>query len=264
MNGGLEESAATGRGIGKMADIASSGIDVDASDQCRFSAWFSVRSPDVRDIAEAMRRTDVTVSGDGATPEMRLATDDLHFDLTPIAADGLVALPSMRFDAPDELFRGASAVRIVPVVGQTGGDDPVHIVRAACRVALALAGMPGCVAIGWAAADSAMGRDYFRKTVGDWLAGGPFPALGLTSMTLDGEGAMVSRGLHPIMGQELRVLASPGQSPADRARIAIRMIDHLVRNGPLCEAEVVEIDGCGTFQVEPAGEVVNLRPLPFA
>ena len=263
MNGGLEESAGSERGSGKMSDIATSGIDADASDHFRVTAWFSLANLNLRDVVEAMREADVAVVGDANSADISLATDDLRFYLARVASSGMIALPAMRFDAPDDLFTGASAVRIIPLVGPDA-DDPVHIVRATCRVALALAGMPGCVAIGWAAADSAMGSDYFRKTVGDWLAGGPFPALGLTSMTLDGEGGMVSRGLHPILGQELRVLASPGQSTVDRARIAVRMIDHMVRNGPLCEAEVVEIDGYGTFQIEPAGEVVNLSSSPFA
>ncbi|MDR7103134.1 hypothetical protein [Croceicoccus sp. BE223] len=247
-----------------MSDIAASGIDTDRSGRFRFTAWFAPDSAGIPDMSEAVRDADLVIVGDGATADIGLIADGLDFAISPAPVGDAGSVPAMRFDAPDHLFEGASAVRLAPSLPDVGDEAPMAVIRAACRVALALAAMPGCVAIGWAAADSAMGSGYFGRTVRHWLAGGPFPALGLTSMALDEEGNMVSRGLNLIIGQELRVLAAPGQASADRARIAIRMIDHLVRHGTVHEAEVVEIEGYGTFAIEPAGDFINLAPSPFA
>ena len=78
---------------------------------------------------------------------------------------------------------------------------------------------------------------YFRRVVGDWLAGGAFPALGLTSLRRESNGAMVSLGLGLLIGQELRFEPERALSAAAVARISVRLIHELIERGPLQEPE---------------------------
>ena len=77
---------------------------------------------------------------------------------------------------------------------------------------------------------------YFAKVIGNWLADGPFPALGLTSLERESDGAIVSVGLALITGQELRFLPDPKLGAADIARIAVRLIHALIESEPLTKA----------------------------
>jgi len=95
-----------------------------------------------------------------------------------------------------------------------------------------LASLPGLRAIGWEPAGTVMTPDYFRRTMGAWLAGGPFPGLGLTALARGSDGAMRSNGLAFFTGVELELGAAPGEGPAETARLAVRLIHDLVQNGP--------------------------------
>ncbi len=126
------------------------------------------------------------------------------------------------------------------------------VVRAMTQLALELAALPGLLALCWNPAGSWMAPAYFRKIANDWLAGGPFPALGLTSLHRGEKGAMHSRGLAFFTGQELMIPAADGIAPADQARIAVRLINELVALDPLTQP--VELTG-------PGGEVVVIAPI---
>ena len=76
-----------------------------------------------------------------------------------------------------------------------------------------------------------MTPDYFRRTVGAWLDGGAFPALGLTALSRSPQGAMRSVGLNFFLGHELELAPLAGESAADTARMAVRLIHDLVENG---------------------------------
>lgn len=126
------------------------------------------------------------------------------------------------------------------------------VVRAVAVLAAQLAALPGLVAVCWNPAQSWMAPAYFRKVIGDWLAGGPFPALGLTSLHRTAQGGMDSRGLAFFTGQELSLPAALGRNPADQARIAVRLINELVGRDPLVEP--IEVTG-------PAGERLVIAPI---
>ncbi len=74
---------------------------------------------------------------------------------------------------------------------------------------------------------------YYRRVVGDWLNGGAFPALGLTSLRRESNGAMVSLGLGLLIGQELRFEPERSLSAGAVARISVRLIHELVTSGPV-------------------------------
>ncbi len=126
------------------------------------------------------------------------------------------------------------------------------VVRAVTALAVELSTLPGLLAVCWNPAQCWMAPAYFRKVIGDWLAGGPFPALGLTSLHRTAQGIMESRGLEFFTGQELQLPAAAGFTPADQARIAVRLINELVGREALTQP--VELTG-------PSGEPLVIAPI---
>ena len=118
-----------------------------------------------------------------------------------------------------------------PHLAEAMGMLPV--VRVLAGLGAQLAGLPGATAVCWNPARCWMPTAYFCKVVDNWLADGPFPALGLTSLERAGDGAIVSVGLALLTGQELRFAPDAKLIPADIARIAVRLIHALIETGPL-------------------------------
>lgn len=132
------------------------------------------------------------------------------------------------------------------------GAGLVPVIRAIVTAGLALTALPGLVAVCWGPAHCWMAPAYFRKVVGDWLSGGPFPVLGLTSLERGADGVMHSIGLGFLIGQEVLFPAGPSLHPAVQARIAVRLINDLILQGPLAEPEEF---------VGPGGEVIIVAPI---
>lgn len=118
-----------------------------------------------------------------------------------------------------------------PHLAEAMGMLPV--VRVLAGLGAQLAALPGAGAVCWNPARCWMPPTYFCKVVENWLADGPFPALGLTSLERDAEGAIISVGLSLLIGQELRFSPDAKLVPADIARIAVRLIHALIETGPL-------------------------------
>lgn len=143
-------------------------------------------------------------------------------------------------------------ITLAPGPHLTAGKGFVPIVRALAGLGARLAALPGVQAVVWQPARSWMAPDYFIKLMADWQSGGAFPALGLTTLQSEANGAMVSRGLELLIGQELRIEAGHNLTPAEVARIAVRLIHQLVNDGALAEA--------GEF-TGPAGERIVAVPV---
>jgi hypothetical protein len=93
------------------------------------------------------------------------------------------------------------------------------------------------------------------------LGGGVFPALALTAIEREDNGAMVSRGLALIAGQELRLEPDRRIPAAAMARIAVRLIHELVLHGPVDrETEFTGPGGEGLLVV-PVRDRTQLRVL---
>ena len=118
-----------------------------------------------------------------------------------------------------------------PHLAEAMGMLPV--VRGLAGLGAQLAGLPGATAVCWNPARCWMPTAYFCKVVDNWLADGPFPALGLTSLERESDGSIVSVGLALLTGQELRFAPDAKLIPADIARIAVRLIHALIETGPL-------------------------------
>jgi hypothetical protein len=127
------------------------------------------------------------------------------------------------------------AVALLPGPHLAQGRGLLPVVRILAGLGAVLAGLPHLQAVCWNPAGSWMAPDYFRKRVFDWLGGGAFPALGLTTLKRESNGAMVSQGLELLIGQELRFEPDADLAPAQIVRIAVRMIHELIENGALAE-----------------------------
>lgn len=157
----------------------------------------------------------------------------LTFDLRGLApgVDAQVSVPAHAFGLtrPERREHEAIVLRAGPHLSSAAALLPV--VRTMAALGCELANLPGVVGIGWEPAGSIMAPDYYRTTVGSWLEGGPFPALGFTALARSPEGAMRSEGLGFFLGHEVELAPLPGESPADTARLAVRLIHDLVQNG---------------------------------
>ncbi len=118
-----------------------------------------------------------------------------------------------------------------PHLAEAMGMLPV--VRVLAALGVQLAAMPSVSAVRWNPARCWMPAAYFCKVVDNWLADGPFPALGLTSLERGRDGSISSVGLALLIGQELRFSPDAKLDPGDIARIAVRLIHALIETGPL-------------------------------
>ena len=174
---------------------------------------------------------------------------------------GLAPSPAARVPAIAHAYGFAAAPRwdaLEPVLVRAGphlagGEAMLPVVRASVAVAAALAGAAGAQAVAWLPARVAMSPEHFTQASRAWLSGGAFPALGLTALTPGEDGALASEGLGFFIGQELRVEESAAGSPGDRAKLAVRLIDRLVRDGAIVSP---------TALTGPIGEALAATPSP--
>lgn len=143
------------------------------------------------------------------------------------------------------------ALKPAPHLADTPGMLP--IVRVLAGLTVRLAELPGVQAVVWHPAHAWMLTSYFRKVVSNWLNGGAFPALGLTTLERDGDGSIYTRGLALMTGQELRFAPDPKMDAADVARVAVRLVHALIEVDPLESPH--QFAG-------PDGTTVDVVPLP--
>jgi len=143
------------------------------------------------------------------------------------------------------------AISLTPGPHLADAMGMIPVVRVLAGLGAQLAALPGAVAVIWNPARCWMPPAYFGKVVNNWLADGPFPALGLTSLEREADGAIVSVGLALLTGQELRFLPDSKLVAADIARIAVRLIHALIESEPLT--------GPHTF-VGPDRETLHVTP----
>ena len=185
---------------------------------------------------------------------LELLANGLTFDLAGLApaAAGDVPAPVHHYGfetiaAP----QGLEAITLRAGAHLAGGANLMPVVRSMVDVGLALACLPKVAALVWHPAGTMMAPAYFTRIAGKWLEGGPFPALGLTALARDADGTVRSEGLAFFTGQELRIEPARNGSPAQAAKIAVRLINHLVSINPL--ASPCEFTG-------PGGERLNAEP----
>ena len=185
---------------------------------------------------------------------VELLAQGLAFDLTGLAPAAADTMPPClhRFDLPDDCD-GADleAITLQPGHHLSGGTTMKPVVQTMMGVAAALCTFDNLVAVAWHPACSWLSPAYFSSMTRNWLEGGIFPARGLVGLELSADGGLQSEGAAFFTGQEVRVEPELVENTASATKIAVRLIDHLVENGPL---EAVE------QMVGPDGRMLKVMP----
>ena len=211
----------------------------------------------VREVAASTDRLEVTsVLGQGAdVAGVEVLRDGMTYDLVGAAPGRPAAIPSLvhRFGVPrevDETTAEALSLRPGPHLAQGAGTVPV--VRTMMGVAVMIAPhLPGLAAIAWQPAASLIGPDFFVSSMTAWLAGGAFPALGLTAFAPEPSGGLRSEGLEFFTGQELHIAQELAEDRVAGTRLGIRLVNQLVGQGRVRQTEAI---------IGPDGERLTLEP----
>lgn len=185
---------------------------------------------------------------------VELLANGLTFDLVGLAP----ALPAPQTEIVQEhgfdgacCLEGLETVELVPGGHIVGGARLLPVIRVLAGLAASLALKLPVAAVGWQSAQTVMEPRYFAQVVVNWLAGGAFPTLGLTALLRAEDGSIASRGLARFSGQEMQLEAAAGETPSDSLKLAIRVVDFLVRQGKLAAPR--EIDSPrGRLLAEPS------------
>lgn len=167
---------------------------------------------------------------------LELLASGLTFDLSGLSPAASLPVPSPRhlFGLPRDVDTHAWEACLLapgPHLADAGAMEPV--VRTMSGLASALAQHLGAMAVCWLPAASWMDVTYFARVVDGWRSGGAFPALGFCGMTRQPDGSVTSEGLAFFTGQELRVDPRPGEVASDTVKLAVRLADRLMRDGPI-------------------------------
>lgn len=211
-------------------------------------------APGTRPSADTIAGLAATGAGTGAgfavshrPPEaegwVELLVNGLTFDCRGLApAPTLARFPDIAsppgFNA--ESFAALEAVSLAPGPHLAGGAAMQPIVRGLAGLGTMLARLEGVRAVSWHPSLHAVEPGAFIAQIEQWLGGGAFPGLALTALEKAPDGALQSRGLAFLIGQELRIERSPGVVPAADARLALRLIDRLAATGAIRQAVTVE------------------------
>lgn len=218
---------------------------------------FSPRSrPSRRDIAQWADAASFPIVHDPGEAHdwVEVLIDGLSFEIAGMAPSPAMPTPGIahRFglgeNAPEP---GWEMLVLRPGPHLAAGASMPPVVRACTQLALSLADHCEAQAIVWVPGRFALSPAYFAEVAGEWLAGGPFPALGYTALVPLREGGLTSEGLEFFIGQEIEIASSPGDERQNLARLAVRAIDALVRHGAVEAA--IELTG-------PSGEAIRLVP----
>jgi len=185
---------------------------------------------------------------------LELLASGLTFDLVGLAPAPAAPLPDIahwygfRDEPPVE---PGEAITLVPGEQLQGAENLLPVMRVMTAMASRLAALDNVKAIVWHPARSAMAPAAFTAAIGNWLQGGAFPALGLTALFPDGDGAIRSEGLAFFTGQELIIEPSIGITTNENVKISARIINQLVGSNTVRQ----RFDFIG-----PNGEYLSVEP----
>lgn len=190
-------------------------------------------------------------SSDPADGWVELLAAGLTFDCRGLAPAAPQPLPRHEALLGLEAKPVGEAIAIAPGPHLADAAGMLPVVKVLAGIGATIAQLPGVQAVAWNPARCWMPPAYFRKVVSGWLGGGPFPALGLTSLQRDRDGSMQTVGLALLTGQELVFAPDRKLGPADIARIAVRLIHALIEVEPLAAPH--QFTG-------PDGETIDVVP----
>ncbi len=172
---------------------------------------------------------------------VELLRDGLLFDLEGLSPSQPLTVPMTdnRYDFDhSKSLAMYDAMRLIPGTNLAGGEHTLPVVRCLISLARDLAyEFDDIAAFVWPPASSVISREFFESTAAAWLAGGSFPALGLTSFRETMDGAMQSVGLEYLIGQELIIEAPLCNDRVKATRLGIRLINQLIMVGGIEKSE---------------------------
>lgn len=202
-------------------------------------------------------------SGSAKRPWLELLIGGMTFDLGGIAPGPAFAAADLRnrFEVPGDFAETlAEALSLSPGPHLAGGRATIPVVRAQAALGAELIHrLPNVVAIAWTPARALLGREFFLSLADNWLAGGPFPALGLTAFRQMLGGAIQSEGLAFFTGQELHFDNALFPDPAAAVRLGLRLVNDLVGNPPLTEPTSLTGPDGSAIELKPSGNARFLR-----
>jgi hypothetical protein len=204
----------------------------------------------------------VSDGADGEPLWLELLADGLTFDLVGIAPGPAArgTLPAVgaqmrnRYAVrPDFAEAAAEALSLAPGPHLRGGQSAMPLVRAQTALGAALVRQfPRVEAVAWVPARTLMGPAHFLAAIEAWLAGGPFPAPGLTAFRHIMGGALQSEGLAFFTGQELHFEHVAFPDPVAATQLGLRLVNELVKHGPLTTRTAFAGPGVAPVAIEPS------------
>ena len=190
----------------------------------------------------------------GAAVWLELLTSGLSFDLSGLAPGAPAEAPpykrSLGLDKGG--FHELDAVTLTPGPHLAGGFGLLPIFRSLAALGGSLALLNGVRAVCWHSSRCWSEPRLYREGVARWAEGGVFPALTLTSLTVTPDGGMHSEGLALFTGQELRLEPEMAGDPAEAAKLAVRLIDHLVERGRVDGRETIAGPDSSPLRLQPS------------
>lgn len=164
-----------------------------------------------------------------------LLSNGLTFDCTGLKPGAEEAQPPIGQPVGLRSLPAGEVVALTTGPHLAGSAGVLPVLRALAALGARMAALPGVMAVVWSPATAWVEPELYRRSIAEWLGGGAFPALVLIALERESNGAMVSRGLSLMTGQELRFEPDKRLPTAAMARLAVRLIHELVRFGPLRE-----------------------------
>lgn len=250
-------------GVGKLSIDAVGGSSAADYNSVLSLVYASGARPDVpalqalreaKHAGTAGTRFSISHFPDSSEGWVELLADGLTFDCAGLSPAAPAVLPKGGALLGLEREPEGEAITLTPGPHLADAMGMLPVVRTLAAIGSQLAALPGAAAVIWNPARCWMPPAYFCKVIDNWLADGPFPALGLTSLERESDGSIVSVGLALMTGQELRFLPDAKLVAADIARIAVRLIHAMIESGPLFKTETYLGPARETLLVTP-----NLR-----
>lgn len=185
---------------------------------------------------------------------LEILAGGLTMDMVGLAPAVPTATPETRdlFGFEEQLcVEGCQPVGILPSAHVASGAALQPVLRAMMGLAANLVLNLPVTAVHWGPAQTLMDPRYFAHLMLNWLSGGAFPALGLIALARREDGSVVSKGLSYFIGQEMQLVGKEGESDAIASKLAVRVVDHLVRYGRMMERNVIGT-GADALLIEPS------------
>lgn len=178
----------------------------------------------------------ISHGGDVASGTLELLASGLTFDLSGLSpGEPAPLLAAAHVYGLDGSIAASPLEAVTLRAGEhvSAGGTLVPVVRVMAGLAARLAGLQGIAAVAWHPAGTWIEPGFFIRAVSAWLAGGAFPALGLTALERTADGGVETSGLAWFTGQELRLEPLAGEEGAATVKVAMRLVDALVAHGRL-------------------------------